>query len=117
MEQDWKQVAAKHAAVAHENHFHTRRALWPIDDAPGVFAYIDNNPYAGDPRRRDRELQAMREWLSERGYDVLATAAYPALGDEDAGYTRTLVLRIAPHAVSELLAMMEAIRGQNERPN
>ncbi len=79
---DWQVKAEKLAAVAHEDHFESRRGLWTREDQNGklIACYYNNNPYNRDAppydspdTRRGRELAAFRAWLRIAGRRVGAS--------------------------------------------
>jgi hypothetical protein len=84
---NWHQFAESCAREGYERGFDVRRALWTLTDAPDVCVLVDNNPYADDPGRREREHAKFREWLSQWGRSVLAEAGWPV----GAEYTRAIV--------------------------
>ena len=119
MAQAYEELAREWAQHASEHHFDVRRRFWTLrssePDERGLVIYTDNHPYANFPERRAQEIEAMREWLSARGFPVLAEASYPPAGEAGAGYTLALVIRTDPEfeAVPNLLRMMDAALGDD----
>src|SRR5262245_4446515 len=87
---DWTRLAQCAARVANEQDFDSHRGIYGIEDLD-VLCIYDNNPYADDPQRRERELAAFREVLKTEGVKELAFASYPTTG-EDAGYTFVMLI-------------------------
>ena len=80
------------AALAHQHLFPSRRGVWGLlGSLAGVY---NNNPWADDPGRREREFANLRALMSAAGIDELACASYPPSGAEEAGYTVALVVRL-----------------------
>lgn len=88
--QKWYHLARAAAADAGENYFPSRRGIWHFEDVDKLCIY-NNNPYANDPERRDKETATFRDWLKSNGIKELAYATYPLTG-EDAGYTYAMIL-------------------------
>jgi hypothetical protein len=87
-------VAKEAARTAHERDFETRRGFRVLGHALGrahLCVAYNNNPYAGLPTRRDKELKEYRGWLAEMGVDELGYAEHPDLG-RDEGYSYALLL-------------------------
>lgn len=84
-----KKYANQLAEEAHRDHFPSRRGIFS-SKTPGYFTLYDNNPY-NDATRRPREHAVIKEVLANRGVEVLAEGAYPAKGEQDAGYTVAIV--------------------------
>jgi hypothetical protein len=87
---NWGKVAREAAREAHEENFSSRRGLY-YDDDHNALIYYNNNPYEHHPSLRDDEMTMLRAFLKERNLEELATAHYPAVGD-DAGYTVAMVI-------------------------
>jgi hypothetical protein len=97
-------LAQSLARDANEEHFESRRGVWTLEQAPGVVCVYNNNPYAGDPERRDREIADLHARMVAGGYQELATASYPAEGVEQAGYTITMLVRLPDGKTGDDLA-------------
>jgi hypothetical protein len=89
----YREIAESAAAYAHSGLFGSRRGLLHSDDHL-VVAY-DNNPYADDPQRLDRELTALKAQLAHLGVTLLAQASYPRAG-RSRGYTVAMVWELPP---------------------
>jgi hypothetical protein len=79
-------LASDIAKEMHEEHFDSRRGVGVVDGESLLYFY-DNNPYADDAGRRDREHAEMHAALARVGAELLATGSYPPEGAEQAGYT------------------------------
>lgn len=84
-----QQMACVLALRANEEWFSDRRGFCLNEDLR-VLGYYDNHPFADDPQRRPRMLQAACERLREEGIEALANASYPECG-ESAGYTVAII--------------------------
>lgn len=82
------------AETACEQDFETRsgfRVLARVLGRDALCVVYNNNPYAGMPTRRDKELEEYRAWLADMGVDELAYAEHPDRG-RDEGYSYALLL-------------------------
>lgn len=79
------------ALAAHTDYFHLRRGVFGLPDL-GKVCLFNNNPYADDPGRRDRETGRLRSVLRKEGWKEEAYATYPGEGEDDAGYTYAMLL-------------------------
>lgn len=88
------QVVKEAAETAHDEDFETRSGFRVLAQALGrdsLCVVYNNNPYAGMPTRRDKELEEYRVWLADMGVDELAYAEHPDRG-RDEGYSYALLL-------------------------
>jgi hypothetical protein len=101
-----QRLAFDSAKDAHENYFSSRRGIWLFEDN-GIVCVYNNNPYADDAKRRDRETAAFRARMKAARIREVAYATYPPAGKEDAGYTYALLLKADD---SKLSFIAEALR-------
>jgi hypothetical protein len=105
----WYKLARHEAQVNHDSNFPSRRGIYHFEDLDVLLVY-NNNPWADDPERRERETTAFREVLEKNGIKELAYATYPLTG-ADAGYSYAMVID-ASHDRERFLAdaMLEIVR-------
>ena len=72
----WDDLSERVARDAHMHYFPVRFGAWFLK-ALGKVAYFNNNPYAADPFRRDRELLAIRGRLEGLGIRELGCGFWP----------------------------------------
>ena len=72
----WEDLAGRLAQDAYRAYFSVRWGTWWLARFRKV-AIFNNNPYAGDPFRRDRELMAIRGWLDTLGIRELGCGFWP----------------------------------------
>ena len=109
MKIDWFALAAGAARDAHENHFSSRRGIWPLDEVPvPAMVLYNNNPYAGDPQRRHAELKMFRSWLAQEGIVELGFGEFPIDGEE-AGYSNALVIGAGEDRTDEVAAALQRV--------
>lgn len=84
------------AREAHDENFSSRRGLgeWADHGKPIGFYVYDNNPWAHDPKLRDRQYGALVAMLDARDCRVVACSSYPVRGDS-AGYTIAYIFESA----------------------
>ena len=76
-EEFWKQLALAFAAEAGTKMFESRRGVW-YDEAHGVLAVYNNNPYAHYPTKRDEAVGVDELHAVEDDPDVAGVATVPA---------------------------------------
>lgn len=89
---DWNRAASCLAKDAYENHFTSRRGLWYFGDL-NVTCLYNNNPWEGDPGRRETETREFRRLIDAEGIEELAYEVYPEEG-ESAGYSYAMILDV-----------------------
>jgi len=94
MFQKWASICA---ADASENHFESRRGIYPMTlwdsvSFGGVLCIYNNNPYSAGSHFREEETARIRAWLHEQKIEELGYATYPPDGEE-AGYTYAMLIR------------------------
>ena len=72
----WDDLAERLARDAKRDYFPVRWGAWWLVQFRKV-AFFNNNPYAHDPFRRDRELMAIRGWLDTLGIRELGCGFWP----------------------------------------
>jgi hypothetical protein len=96
-----KHFAQCAAREAHDNMMESRRGFYEIEGG-GLLIY-NNNPYAGDPTMREKEMARTRALLEEHGAEFLARGYYPFFTK----YTMTMLF-LAPGKVFELVPQIGA---------
>jgi hypothetical protein len=103
----WTALAAAAAEDAHENKFSSHWGHFRFSK-PAALCLFDNHPY-NDPTKRDRQLAEFEVWLAMKGIAILARGSYPAEGEEEAGYTRTLIIDASGARARDVIRAWEAI--------
>ncbi|HEY1068800.1 MAG TPA: hypothetical protein VGE52_21950 [Pirellulales bacterium] len=101
-------AAKRLAKQAHNKEFATRVGVWQIDEHR--LCVFNNNPWADDAGRRDRETAAFRDWLNSAGITELGYATYPPAGDPDAGYTYAMLLAAGEDRKGDVMDALDRIR-------
>lgn len=101
-----KPWATAHARDAYENH-RGERAVFQLDEWTVIY---DAHPYRNDPSRREREIEALREWASGEGIPELAFSIWPKTGEEK-GYSFSMILD-TERSLDVHAALDKIIRGQ-----
>jgi hypothetical protein len=103
----WTALATAIAEDSHENNFSSRRGYFRLTE-PDALVLYDNHPYH-DPRLRNRQHAELERWCKANGIAILARGSDPAEGDEQPGYTRTILLDVSEVRTSEVTDKWEEI--------
>lgn len=109
----WQIHAVALAEDAHRNAFEVRRGVSVAAGPAEALVLFNNNPYQGNPRRRDEEERRLLAWLSSENILVLGRGSFPVNGDH-AGYTTTIVLKAREDRQNEIMAKWDDIVDQCE---
>lgn len=104
-------LAKEYAVRAYEEEIDFRRGVLPVHSISGssLLCLFNNDPPTDGSTRRERETEAIRNWLKDRGIKELAYASHPEEGHPDAGYSYAMLIDAPAERKEEILIEVESI--------